>query len=562
MVTKRKPPKQNNEQGAPGKPARPSVKGKAIARPEARPEADAAGSNDAAASAAKQAGAQVAAPGKPKRRIAMPQSSTRLKQNQAANQAAPAQAGETGASQSARQPAPRPAGVSAAQPAQPARRPVAQPAGSSAPQPAGSSVGSSSPQAASQPARPSVSQPSRPSVAKRGTGKPTKARKPLNVPSMQPDGNAPASAPGASAAPAEQASAVEGKGAALKRRLKRFSVAKAEKTASDQAKQMEGTVSEADAEQAKDAARAAVVSEAAKRRLERRQRMLKRTGEGEGADAAGQGVAEGDVAQGGEAGEGSQAGETARKLPFNLSELRLTWPVVAVLVAIAVVVVAVGSFSWGRWLRYDDAADFQGAWYANGTTSLVTVDGQEIHLTSDVAYGYTLDTGAKTITFTFGDLQGQGRYRFSADRSELVITDGDGFSFWGNLFSDIGWQFGQLITGLQGKEAPREEAVDGVTVLDRTPGEGAVVAPTSSAPAQDADASSADDASGNTGNGEASDGEIADGDAAGADATGDSADGSSGSGSQEFTGAVAEGGIESAGSNAVTLEQLKSGSLR
>lgn len=401
-------------------------------------------------------------------------------------------------------------------------------------------------------------------MAKRGTGKPTKARKPLNVPSVQPggDGNAPASAPGESAAPAEQASAAEGKGAALKRRLKRFSVAKAEKTASDQAKQVEGTVSEADAEQAKDAARAAIAGEVAKRRLERRQRMLKRTGEGEGADVAVQGAAEGDSAQGGEAGEGVQAGETARKLPFNLSELHLTWPIVAVLVAIAVVVVTVGSFSWGRWLRYDDAADFQGAWYANGTTSLVTVDGQEIHLTSDVAYGYTLDTGAKTITFTFGDLQGQGRYRFSADRSELVITDGDGFSFWGNLFSDIGWQFGQLITGLQGKEAPREEAVDGVTVLDRTPGEGAVAAPASSAPAQDADASSADAASSDAGTGEASDGETADGDAAGADATGDSADGSSGSGSQGFTGAVAEGGIESAGSNAVTLEQLKNGSLR
>lgn len=543
MVTKRKPPKQNNEQGAPGKPARPSVKGKAVARPEVRPEAAAADSNDAAANAANQAGAQVAAPGRPKRRIAMPQSSTRLKQNQAANQATPAQAGEAGAARTAGQPVSRTEGASGSQPA---RQPAAQPAGSSAPQPT----------------RPSVSQPSRPSVAKRGTGKPTKARKPLNVPSMQPDGNAPASAPGESAAPAEQASAAEGKGAALKRRLKRFSVAKAEKTASDQAKQMEGAVSEADAEQAKDAARAAVAGEAAKRRLERRQRMLKRTGEGEGADAAGQGVAEGDVAQGGEAGEGSQAGETARKLPFNLSELHLTWPVVAVLVAIAVVVVTVGSFSWGRWLRYDDAADFQGAWYANGTTSLVTVDDQEIHLTSDVAYGYTLDTRAKTITFTFGDLQGQGRYRFSADRSELVITDGDRFSFWGNLFSDIGWQFGQLITGLQGKEVPREEVVDGVTVLDRTPGEGAVAAPASSAPAQDADASSADDASGNTGNGEASDGETADGEAAGADATGDSADGSSGSGSQEFTGAVAEGGIESAGSNAVTLEQLKSGSLR
>ena len=515
MVTKRKPPKQNNEQGAPGKPARPSVKGKAIARPEARPEAAAAGSNDAAASAAKQAGAQVAAPGKPKRRIAMPQSSTRLKQNQAANQATPAQTGE----------------AAGAQPA-------------------------------AQPARPSVSQQLRPSASKRGAGKPTKARKPLNVPSVQPGGDGKASASaGESAAPAEQASAAQNKAAGMKRRLKRFSVAKAEKTASDQAKQMEGTVSEADADRAKDAARAAIAGEAAKRRLERRQRMLKHTGEGEGA-AAGQGAIEGDAAQSREAGEGSQAGETARKLPFNLSELHLTWPVVAVLVAIAVVVVTVGSFSWGRWLRYDDAADFQGAWYANGTTSLVTVDGQEIHLTSDVAYGYTLDTGAKTITFTFGDLQGQGRYRFSADRSELVITDGDGFSFWGNLFSDIGWQFGQLITGLQGKEAPREEAVDGVTVLDRTPGEGAVAAPASSAPAQDADASSADDAPGNAGNGEASDGETADGEAAGADATGDSADGSRGSGSQEFTGAVAEGGIESAGSNAVTLEQLKNGSLR
>lgn len=546
MVTKRKPPKQNNEQGAPGKPARPSVKGKAVARPEVRPEAAAAASNDAAANAANQAGSQAAAQGKPKRRIAMPQSSTRLKQNQAANQAAPAQAGETGAARTAGQPVSRTEGASGSRPV---RQPAAQPAGSSA----------------AQPARPSVSQLSRPSVAKRGTGKPTKARKPLNVSSVQPGGggNAPASAPGESAAPAEQASVVEGKGAALKRRLKRFSVAKAEKTASDQAKQMEGTVSEADAEQAKDAARAAIAGEAAKRRLERRQRMLKRTGEGEGADAAGQGVVEGDAAQGEEAGEGSQASEPARKLSFNLSELHLTWPVVAMLVAIAVVVVTVGSFSWGRWLRYDDVADFQGAWYANGTTSLVTVDGQEIHLTSDVAYGYTLDTGAKTITFTFGDLQGQGRYRFSADRSELVITDGDGFSFWGNLFSDIGWQFGQLITGLQGKEAPREEAVDGVTVLDRTPGEGVVAAPASSAPAQDADASSADDAaSSDTGNGEASDGETADGDAAGADAAGDSADGSSGSGSQEFTGAVAEGGIESAGSNAVTLEQLKSGSLR
>ena len=46
-----------------------------------------------------------------------------------------------------------------------------------------------------------------------------------------------------------------------------------------------------------------------------------------------------------------------------------------------------------------------------------------------------------------------------------------------------------------------------------------------------------------------------------ADSQSDSAQDSSASGDKSFQGAVAEGGIDSAGSNAVTLEQLKSGSL-
>lgn len=540
MVTKRKPPKQNNVQGASAKPARPSVKGKTVAHGQVRPEADA---KEAGAQPAKGAGAaaantaQPAKPSKPKRRIAMPQSSSRLKQNQAAN----------GAGQS-------------------------------------TSAGADAPAAG-------------------GAAKPTKARTPLA-----------GSSAGAGAADSEAANASsDGKrpsvsgasGQPKARKLKRFSVAKADKAASDQSQQLEGKVSTADAKSAEDAARASLAADAAKRRLERRQRKLAhqeepgsgsndaRAGEEDAAGSTGsfgagasrrrraggvRGFAAGaaDGADANAAADPEAADATAprkRKVPaFHMS-----WPLGLALTVLAIIVVAVSVFSWGRWLRYDDAADFQGMWYANGTTSIVTVDGEKIHLTDDVAYNYTLDTGAKTITFTFGQMEGHGRYRFSVDRSELVITDGNDFSFWGNLFSDIAWQLDQAIRSMQGQEIEREAVVDGVTVLDRTQTQAAT------APASDSGADQAKSASDNSADAESD--AVADGsDAAdaGADAAADassadslagvsadentdsqsdSAQDSSASGDKSFQGAVAEGGIDSAGSNAVTLEQLKSGSL-
>ena len=540
MVTKRKPPKQNNVQGASAKPARPSVKGKTVAHGQVRPEADA---KEAGAQSAKGAGAaaantaQPAKPSKPKRRIAMPQSSSRLKQNQAAN----------GAGQS-------------------------------------TSAGADAPAAG-------------------GAAKPTKARTPLA-----------GSSAGAGAADSEAANASsDGKrpsvsgasGQPKARKLKRFSVAKADKAASDQSQQLEGKVSTADAKSAEDAARVSLAADAAKRRLERRQRKLAhqeepgsgsndaRAGEEDAAGSTGsfgagasrrrraggvRGFAAGaaDGADANAAADPEAADATAprkRKVPaFHMS-----WPLGLALTVLAIIVVVVSVFSWGRWLRYDDAADFQGMWYANGTTSIVTVDGEKIHLTDDVAYNYTLDTGAKTITFTFGQMEGHGRYRFSVDRSELVIIDGNDFSFWGNLFSDIAWQLDQAIRSMQGQEIEREAVVDGVTVLDRTQTQGAT------APASASGADQAKSASDNSADAESD--AVADGSAAAdagvdaaadassadslagvsagekADSQSDSAQDSSASGDKSFQGAVAEGGIDSAGSNAVTLEQLKSGSL-
>ena len=149
-----------------------------------------------------------------------------------------------------------------------------------------------------------------------------------------------------------------------------------------------------------------------------------------------------------------------------------------------VVLLIVGGFSWDRWLRYDDAAEFQGEWQTHGTTAVVVIDGETIKLTEDVSWSYTLDTDAKTISYTFGNMEGSGRYRFSLDRSQLVISDGDGYSWLSTLTDDIAWQFDQLVRAIQGQPQEEPQSGAGCTVLDRlshdaeaTPQRGEPVAP-------------------------------------------------------------------------------------
>ena len=134
---------------------------------------------------------------------------------------------------------------------------------------------------------------------------------------------------------------------------------------------------------------------------------------------------------------------------------------------LAVLLVAAAGFSWDRWLRYDDARELQGEWQVDGTTRVVVVDGASIKLTDDVAYAYTIDPTAKTIEFTFGGMEGSGRYRFSADRSQLVVMEGSSYSALSTLFEDIGWMWDGLVRLVQGQAPVQPEAGEGVTVLAR-----------------------------------------------------------------------------------------------
>ena len=130
--------------------------------------------------------------------------------------------------------------------------------------------------------------------------------------------------------------------------------------------------------------------------------------------------------------------------------------------AIAVVVV----FSIFRWNTYDDHADMIGIWQVAGGQAQVTITEDTIELTEDVAYKYVIDPDSKTIQFTFGNLVGQGHYRFSLDRQELSIMDGD-FDWGETLSEDIGWTIDALIEDTMDNTQKSPSGSENITELKK-----------------------------------------------------------------------------------------------
>lgn len=148
-------------------------------------------------------------------------------------------------------------------------------------------------------------------------------------------------------------------------------------------------------------------------------------------------------------------------------------PVRVAVVSVVIVVVllvgaAAGGFAWLRWFSEDDAADFTGTWYLAGTTAPIAITEDRIQLTDDVSYRYALNDQDKTFELSFGNLKGGGRYRFSLDRNQLALVDGD-FSAADTLGDDITWTLRALTGSAQGRVLAPGEAARGVTLLSRTP---------------------------------------------------------------------------------------------
>lgn len=173
---------------------------------------------------------------------------------------------------------------------------------------------------------------------------------------------------------------------------------------------------------------------------------------------------------------------------------RRKWPFVVVGAVVLVVVAIVAAFSCWRWTFANDAQDIQGTWYIAGTQKTVEVTADGIKLADDVTYSYTIDEGAKTLSLSFGNMEGEARYRFSLDRQTLALRDGE--TTWGNSLSeDISWTIAALGRSIQGEQASPELSGDSTMVLTRTPqdlsSEGASGAAASQAASQGASGSAA-----------------------------------------------------------------------
>lgn len=140
---------------------------------------------------------------------------------------------------------------------------------------------------------------------------------------------------------------------------------------------------------------------------------------------------------------------------------------IAIGVAVGLVIVIVLALSWNRWWRYDDAADVQGVWFANETTSSVRIDASTIALAPDAIYAYTLDPVAKTISYELGELSGSGRYYFDRDRTRLVVVDGKGFTAASTLAADAGRALHDFFAQVRGLPAADPAEEEGAVIFDR-----------------------------------------------------------------------------------------------
>lgn len=113
-------------------------------------------------------------------------------------------------------------------------------------------------------------------------------------------------------------------------------------------------------------------------------------------------------------------------------------------------------FCWQKWWRYDDAADIKGAWKVEATGDIVVFDGRDLKITNTISYDYRLDQQGKRIWYTFGELEGGGRYYFDASRGRLVIFDGERDL---GLLAEIGF--------LPGDVLETDTATDEMTVLSK-----------------------------------------------------------------------------------------------
>lgn len=132
------------------------------------------------------------------------------------------------------------------------------------------------------------------------------------------------------------------------------------------------------------------------------------------------------------------------------------WKVVLAIVAfLLVVVVALVTYaSLSRWVFVDDATDIKGSWHLSAEPVSVVISDTEMNLADEVSYTYTMDTQAKVINETLGNMKGAARYRFSEDRNSVAIFDDSSSDWLNNAMIDLRWYVDCAFAKVFGGESP------------------------------------------------------------------------------------------------------------
>lgn len=168
--------------------------------------------------------------------------------------------------------------------------------------------------------------------------------------------------------------------------------------------------------------------------------------------------------------KGGQEGDSAAENRIGSGKRLSRRAFVVLAAALAVLVAAAASaaaLSWDRWLRYDDAADFQGEWRIGESSAVIVIDGSNVKLTDEVSYAYQLDAGAKTLSFSFSSMRGEGRYRFSADREQLAVMEDGPYSAFSTLLEDMAWAWDGFVRACTGQPPAELAEGEGATILTR-----------------------------------------------------------------------------------------------
>lgn len=79
-----------------------------------------------------------------------------------------------------------------------------------------------------------------------------------------------------------------------------------------------------------------------------------------------------------------------------------------------------------------DVTDIQGEWQVSGTMMTIVITSNQIRMSGDTNYDYTIDVNGQTMTFSVGSVSGTAGYTLTTDKKTgtqtLSLTETDGGS--------------------------------------------------------------------------------------------------------------------------------------